>query len=85
MKKKNFKGKKLVLNIKMADDEYKKHKMFAQIRALGETKLWNFIKEKIEKEYNIEVNLLRIEIGFKGEYKTVKKICLESCTKLEKS
>lgn len=56
-------------------------KMFGQIKVLGETELWNFIKKKIEKEYNIEINLLRVEIGFKGEYETVKRICLESCTK----
>ena len=59
--------------------------MYAQIRALGETELWNFVKDAIEKEYNIRIDLLRVEVGFKGEYDNVKEICLNSCTKVNEN
>ncbi len=59
----------------------KKIEMHTQVRALEKTKLWDFIKRKIEKEYNVKVVLLRTEVGIKGNYDNVCKIVLDSCTK----
>ncbi len=54
--------------------------MNAQFRALGDTELWQFIKNKIEEEYGVKVVMLSTEIGIEGDYEKVKDICLKSCT-----
>ena len=35
--------------------------MNAQFRVLEETKLWNFIKQKVKEEYGIEIVILRFK------------------------
>jgi len=53
--------------------------MHGQSKVFEGTTVYEFIKRKVEEEYNIKICILRCEIGCEGEHKDMKRFCLGTC------